>query len=1448
MKTPPDGGEGWLPGAAPVLEPSAPLHGPFRKPRDIYPLPLMCGVDKPASFECSRKSRRRIEHSQHLVEESNLTIRALNSMYGSAGPQKPCLSLEEQLHGEAAAQWSCLEFIQHSVQQMGKPPTDLDCRGALRALQTASGYEGDQPSGSLASFNIEAISLPDPGWKPIDLAELWGDDGRHQVNEFVSNQLLPPEIARAKLGACGVKKPYSDPLLRQGRVYHSFLNRLHQSSLVDFSLQPGLEQTAFFCVTKKSGKLRLIVDARRSNACFKEPDHVELATGEGLGALEMAAGSKVTIGMADLKDAFYHLSLPMQLRPYFSLPRVRAGSVGIDNIAGVDVAPGTWLTPRLAVVPMGWSWALYLCQSVHECLAERAGLGEANRIRDRKPPPSSVCCHTQYVDNMIVIGTNSELVTSAYETAVNCLKHAGLQVHEEELGKGGQLLGWEITDHGTFRPTRHRAWKVRLSIRGLLKRGRCSAHLLEKLIGHCSFLSLGRRECFSIFGDVYSFIQTYQRSSHEFPLWKGVRRELMTFDGAIPLIQRDLTSVWSPQVLAVDASEFGLGATQARFSVDEVRRLGQVNERWRFKDPLGRNPRQRILQEQYESVTFGEGLMVVEGDNQTDVVQESGFSNVPFSSVNRDWVTVGLHRWRKKSSLPVYEGRASLFAVKHILRSKQNFGKRHVILSDSLTATCAISRGRSPQFNLRRVCSQIGALALATGSYFCIRWIPSEWNPADNPSRGKWSPVQFFGDGLVSAASTGNPSKVDIQQHTTEGGRKIPGSGAEFSEGLRHSKLLEMWPPQVCPRGVPQGGLGGPSPKSTCRRLFGNPADSGTTPYPDASTRDADRPEWCQSECEEDESKEIESRSGGSAERANHVGRSLSVKAMPFSLFSALGFDQAKDSQRPGEVEVHEDGRQRFNKAPGRDVSRWRRYQFSPVCHSRCTALCAKPAEQTEHQPAESETVFEGIEQIITTSESASGSLGSCLHAGDGEFQIGEASLWSPHSSHVLPVLAANRVFETESMRPCPTKPEGQGTIPVVVIGPTSSRRGDPLKDHGIRRGLESRPGLSSRSWDGSPQLSVQEGHSSGAEDFHTLQRRSQHIPQPSFYSTGASGNWSDPSLQVSSWRSFARLPHKTQRSQCSPVKGALEMPCFGSKISEGIQVGSSLRRSTSPSSKVGKQGGCRYQPCSAKPALSSVLRPGPRYQVFLEIFSGCGRLGKTIARDNNWPVLLWDICLGERYDLRSSQNRRLILGWIRAGFIIGGHCGTPCNSFSRARDRRPGPPPLRSDTMVMGLPGLAAHDQIKVSEGNLFMRFTVQIMMLAASLMLPWTFENPARSRIWLTPPVLRMLRRRCCTFTIFEMCMFGTSWRKPTAIAAMHVSLERLQLFRCLGSKRGCCKRTGMPHTQLCGQTPSGEWKTHAAQKYPFKLCKALASCFYDYLACRRADNFSAILAREP
>ncbi len=64
----------------------------------------------------------------------------------------------------------------------------------------------------------------------------------------------------------------------------------------------------------------MIVDARRSNLHFRVPGPIPLATGSGLSSIELGCGSSdVFVGHLNLKDAFYHLQLPMQLRHLFGL-------------------------------------------------------------------------------------------------------------------------------------------------------------------------------------------------------------------------------------------------------------------------------------------------------------------------------------------------------------------------------------------------------------------------------------------------------------------------------------------------------------------------------------------------------------------------------------------------------------------------------------------------------------------------------------------------------------------------------------------------------------------------------------------------------------------------------------------------------------------------------------------------------------------------------------------------------------------------------------------------------------------------------------------------------------------------------------------------------------------------------------------------------------------------
>ena len=68
---------------------------------------------------------------------------------------------------------------------------------------------------------------------------------------------------------------------------------------------------------------------------------------------------------------------------------------------------------------------------------------------------------------------------------------------------------------------------------------------------------------------------------------------------------------------------------------------------------------------------------------------------------------------------------------------------RVLMLSDYLVGILALGKGRSSAGGLRRGVCQFGAVALRRNVRPVIRWIPSEINPADAPSRGVRDPVPW---------------------------------------------------------------------------------------------------------------------------------------------------------------------------------------------------------------------------------------------------------------------------------------------------------------------------------------------------------------------------------------------------------------------------------------------------------------------------------------------------------------------------------------------------------------------------------------------------------------------------------------------------------------------------------------------------------------------------------
>eukprot|EP00438_Fugacium_kawagutii_P003851 Skav230672 [mRNA] locus=scaffold2185:329965:335309:- [translate_table: standard] len=327
-------------------------------------------------------------------------------------------------------------------------------------------------------------------------------------------------------------------------------------------------------------------------------------------------------------------------------------------------------------------------------------------------------------------------------------------------------------------------------------------------------------------------------------------------------------------------------------------------------------------------------------------------------------------------------------------------------------------------------------------------------------------------------------------------------------------------------------------------------------------------------------------------------------------------------------------------------------------------------------------------------------------------------------------------------------------------------------------------------------------------------------------------------------YKNFCVLLHPSERGVPSKTKQWDEMiKC--EELRKGIQVGSvdgQSKQGHPKQSHQSKKGNRQY-------LVEQALKPGVslRVSIFLEIFCGCGRLGKAVQRKCGWPVLLWDISFGPQYDLLQPANQKKILNWIMSGQVRGGHLGTPCHSFSRARDRPGGPPRLRSDQHPMGLTGLRDCDQRKVTEGNKLMRFSTSVLLAAIQLHIPFTLENPRNSRLWLCGSVRNVMRRRATTQVDVTFCAFGTPWKKPTKILGVHVDLGILQPFTCHCSKRGICGHTGKPHIPLMGLHPSGAWMTKIAEPYPLPLCRKLAQVFYNADLAAIAEGFMIHLQAE-
>eukprot|EP00435_Cladocopium_sp_Y103_P033667 s2641_g8.t1 len=231
-----------------------------------------------------------------------------------------------------------------------------------------------------------------------------------------------------------------------------------------------------------------------------------------------------------------------------------------------------------------------------------------------------------------------------------------------------------------------------------------------------------------------------------------------------------------------------------------------------------------------------------------------------------------------------------------------------------------------------------------------------------------------------------------------------------------------------------------------------------------------------------------------------------------------------------------------------------------------------------------------------------------------------------------------------------------------------------------------------------------------------------------------------------------------------------------------------------------------------------------PSRRGMLDLYSGEAGVAKALTKTFSTWVLTFDFCHGEGQDLLDTGVQDQIFSLLRADAFWGVGAAPECASFSRAVN-----PPVRSRNLPDGLPGISMAMAVKVEKGNRHAAFVLKVILEALARDLAYWVENPDGSFLWL---LRAWLESGVCRFDRsyrFDMCRYGTRWRKRTRICT-NTQLAGMREL-CIG---------GHSHLQLRGRSTLHQMSwTRVAQVYPRSLCSRLARALAGHLGLKAKSS---------
>ena len=1203
------------------------------------------------------------------------------------------------------------------------------------------------------------------------------------------------------------------------------------------------------------------MDARPANADFREPPGVALASAETFSKIEVDFGMcgsgqvdypdfpfGLHVGLSDVKDCFHRIRQPRWLARYFCLMPIEARHVGLTgkSIDGQVLQSSDLVYPMPGSLCMGFSWSLYFAQKISERqMSLVPTLKDSTLVNDRSGPavfsaeaPSSLK-HFVYVDNLGVMSGNAECVAQGLSglteqfTDQKLLLHPGEIQHSKIAALGIEMNGQKLTTSVASA----RLHRVRQGLRHLLHRKRCTGRVLEILVGHCTYCGLVNRCTLSIFHNVYKFIKTSYSTS--IPIWPSVMAELRAFVGLMPALRADWSRPWSDEVVVSDASEEGYGVCRAHWGTRAVAEVGRVSERDRFKRCGGHNARDSALSAagfvrdevtgKWSSGEIGDEEYLEASGWRLD----SSFPEVPASDLKQSaWAVARQDRWKKAEHIIHLEARALVKSMETAVHDLGCFNARQLLLVDSMSVALAFDRCRSRNYRLLRQIRKFASFSLGCNIGFTVRWVPSEINPADEPSRVFPSPLKSCATAPVSlqdnSLSNGAQEDVSVSSSTaifkeeglpvtspavasdkqeTKGASQKGQSGAD--ETAKSSQVAEAF--FDCKAGARSGA--GDNFDWTEEKAFREPRqfllNRGESPSEETAVAGQAKQETPEEVCGRDDGRQLTGpQSFGAQSHRGKVGEVLQPRVCGPSELCQLATPEVLDtlSERPGDqclLQPPFPGRAPCSQG-GEDS-----------CGLHAPTLRLQPLWVTEI--ASDLSSLEGVETTQSRCFSKGLAL-SCLECSG----LRDEAQWSApdgplHNVGSRLLCEAKRTLEV----PCPIF--GQ-TVTIshrsLVLATQPGRDAREVQGGGVRR--LSCPRLSLSEALGASFVEAA-GHQ--APDFNALGLRlwSVHEGLQPDCATDVHRHHPVPAPPL-------RAKHRPKQEHSVAPRSAkartMESPQECSQVREVRKISSQLPNNAFDSATALPRMRDTSRGCVARPGPSSptaYTAKGLKGQYVADLFSGHGGVAKQ-CRQLGYITREWELARGIQFDLTKPAALRKLKQDINRCLVLAAMLAPPCSSFSVARDRTC---VIRTKEHPWGLPKqfLSLVDQEKVRVGNNCFRAAIRIIRWLNEHSIPWILENPASSKCWYLPQLRKLENSPNCTVVISDFCQFGTLWRKRTKFLCGNLDTQDVARIGRLCQGRGTCDRTGRPHFQLTGSNHKGVPWTRIAQPYPAQLCKQLA-----------------------